>query len=119
MADLTTTVQSVLQTAETLKAAGAAANEANTKAHMIEPVLSALGWNMTNFHEVDREYKVFDGTFLDYALRIDGKPKLFVEAKALGKTLADKQFIAQTINYANNRRRRLVCAHEWAAVPGL
>jgi len=102
MADLTTTVQSVLQTAETLKAAGAAANEANTKAHMIEPVLSALGWNMTNFHEVDREYKVFDGTFLDYALRIDGKPKLFVEAKALGRTLADKQFIAQTINYANN-----------------
>jgi len=101
-ANLATTVQQVLQTAETLKAAGSAANEANTKAHMIEPVLSALGWNLSNFHEVDREYKVFDGTFLDYALRIDGKPKLFLEAKALGKTLADKQFISQTINYANN-----------------
>lgn len=101
MTDLATTVENVLETAETLKAAGAA-NEANTKAHMIEPVLSALGWNLSNFSEVDREYKVFDGTFLDYALRIDGKPKLFVEAKALGKTLADKKFISQTINYANN-----------------
>jgi predicted type IV restriction endonuclease len=39
---------------------------------------------------------------LDYALRIDGKPRLFVEAKALNKSLDDKAFIAQTVNYANN-----------------
>ncbi len=102
MASLATTVQNVLSVAETLKSAGKAANEANTRAHMIEPMLSALGWNLSDFHEVDREYKVFDGTFLDYALRIEGKPKLFVEAKALGKSLADKAFISQTVNYANN-----------------
>jgi len=85
-----------------LKGAGAAANEANTKALVIEPILSALRWNLYDFNEVDREFKVYDGTFLDYALRIDGKPKLFLEAKALGRSLADKQFIAQTVNYANN-----------------
>ncbi len=79
-----------------------AANEANTKHHVIEPLLSGLGWDLDNFDEVDREFRVYDGTFLDYALRVAGKPKLFVEAKALGKTLADKQFIAQTVNYANN-----------------
>jgi len=94
-------IESVLTTAEHLKTAGAA-NEANTKHHVIEPVLAALDWNLNDFSEVDREYKVFDGTFLDYALRANGLPKLFVEAKAIGKTLADKQFIAQTVNYANN-----------------
>jgi len=79
-----------------------AANESNTKHHLIEPLLVALGWNLDDFDEVDREFRVFDGTYLDYALRVDGKPKLFVEAKALGKSLSDKQFIAQTVNYANN-----------------
>jgi len=29
-------------------------------------------------------------------------PRLFVEAKGVGKNLDDKQFIAQTVNYANN-----------------
>jgi len=78
------------------------ANEANTKHHVIEPLLRGLGWNLDDFNEVDREFRVYDGTFLDYALRIDGKPKLFIEAKALGKALSDKAFIAQTVNYANN-----------------
>jgi len=85
-----------------LATAGSAANEANTKQHVIDPVLSALGWNVSDWKEVDREFKVYDGTFLDYALRIDEKPKLFVEAKAIGKSLVDKSFIAQTVNYANN-----------------
>ncbi len=79
-----------------------AANEANTKHHVIEPLLASLGWDLDNFDEVDREFRVYDGTFLDYALRVAGKPKLFIEAKSLGKSLADKQFIAQTVNYANN-----------------
>lgn len=91
----------LLKTAEELTQAKAA-NEANTKAHVIEPLLASLHWNLKDFNEVDREYKVYDGTFLDLALRIDGKPKLFIEAKALGKSLNDKQFIAQTVNYANN-----------------
>ncbi len=99
---LADSIKDVLSVASSLKA-GNAANEANTRALVIEPVLAALGWNLGNFSEVNREYKVYDGTFLDYALQIDGKPKLFVEAKALGKSLADKQFIAQTVNYANNQ----------------
>ena len=61
-----------LATAEQLRELGSA-NEANTKHHAIEPVLSALGWHLDDFSEVDREYKVYDGTFLDYALRTDGR----------------------------------------------
>jgi predicted transport protein len=99
---LANTVGAVLSTAKSLGEAGPAANEANTKQHLVDPVLAALGWNVGDWREVDREFKVFDGTFLDYALRIGGKAKLFVEAKALGKGLSDKGFIAQTVNYANN-----------------
>ena len=42
------------------------------------------------------------GTFLDYALKLDGKPRVYVEAKGLNENLDDKKFIAQTLNYANN-----------------
>jgi predicted transport protein len=99
---LANVVGAVLANAKSLGEAGPAANEANTKQGLIDPLLSALGWNVGDWREVDREYKVFDGTFLDYALRIGGKAKLFVEAKALGRGLSDKGFIAQTVNYANN-----------------
>jgi hypothetical protein len=78
-------ISSVLETAESLLEAGPAANEANTKQHLIDPLLRTLGWNVDDWKEVDREFKVYDGTFLDYALRIDAKPKLFLEAKAIGK----------------------------------
>jgi predicted transport protein len=84
-----------------LKASGTA-NEANTKALAIEPMIVALGWDMTDIDTVDRELKVFDGTFLDYALKVSGAPRLYVEAKSVDENLDDKKFIAQTVNYANN-----------------
>lgn len=50
---------------------------------------------------VDREYGIYDGTVLDYAFLVDGKPRVFVEAKTLGKPLGDPKFVSQTVNYAN------------------
>ncbi len=97
---LAQTVEKALQTAAKLKAAGG--NEANTKALLIEPMLSALGWDTTDVDQVEREYRVYDKTALDYALKIDGELRLFVEAKAVAKQLDDKAFISQTVNYANN-----------------
>jgi predicted transport protein len=94
-------IEKAIANAEQLKAAGSA-NEANTRALVIEPVLAALGWDPSDLSLVDREICVFDGTFLDYALKLDGVPRLFVEAKAIGKSLDDKKFVSQTINYANN-----------------
>jgi hypothetical protein len=91
----------LLQTAASLKASGAG-NEANTKALLIEPMIAALGWDTTDLNAVEREVKVFEGTFLDYALKLDGEPRLYVEAKGLNEKLDDKMFIAQTVNYANN-----------------
>ncbi|GAB3487832.1 DUF5655 domain-containing protein [Flexivirga lutea] len=90
-----------LNKAEKLKDVGAG-NEANTKALLIDPLLTALGWDLGDVEVVAREVKVFDGTFLDYSLTPSSGPRLFVEAKGIGENLGDKKFIAQTINYANN-----------------
>ena len=95
------TITAVLATAEKLKAS-TASNEANTKALLIEPLLGALGWSPADLDVVEREVKVFDGTFLDYALKVAGGSRIYVEAKAIGGNLNDPKFIAQTINYANN-----------------
>src|SRR5947209_3732112 len=65
-------------------------------------MLVSLGWDVTDVDHVVREWRVFDNTALDYALKIDDRPALYVEAKGLSKNLDDKQFIAQTVNYANN-----------------
>jgi predicted transport protein len=94
-------IQKLLVNAAKLKASSAG-NEANTKVLLIEPLLDALGWDPGDLDAVEREYRVYDNTCLDYALKIDGLPRLFVEAKGIGKNLDDKQFIAQTVNYANN-----------------
>lgn len=98
---LTDTIGAVLVTADKLRVS-TAANEANTKALLIEPLLGALGWSPTDLDVVEREVKVFDGTFLDYALKVAGTARIYVEAKAIGGNLDDPKFIAQTVNYANN-----------------
>lgn len=95
------TISAVLAAAQKLKS-GTAGNEANTKALLIEPLLLALGWNLADIDTVEREVKVFEGTFLDYALKVDSIPRLYVEAKGMSENLADRKFMAQTINYANN-----------------
>ena len=98
---VTETITKVLQNAEKLKSNGAG-NEANTKALLIEPMLASLGWDPVDLDHVEREVKVFEGTFLDYALKLPGAQRLYVEAKGVSENLDDKKFIAQTINYANN-----------------
>lgn len=99
---LADTLRQVVEDAGRLRAARRAANEANTKAALIEPILEALGWKLRDFEQVDREYRVFDGTLLDYALKVSGEKRLFVEAKALTEGLDNPQFVSQTVNYANN-----------------
>jgi predicted transport protein len=96
------TIAEVLSKAAELRSAKSGGNEANTKALLIEPMLQALGWDTADLNQVEREYRVYDNTSLDYALKADGQPRLFIEAKGVAKDLGDKSFIAQAINYANN-----------------
>jgi predicted transport protein len=96
------TIAGVLAKAAEMRTAERGGNEANTKALLIEPMLQALGWDTSDLSQVEREFRVFDNTSLDYALKIDGEPRLFVEAKGVAKDLSDRSFIAQAVNYANN-----------------
>lgn len=84
------------------RASGQRMNETNTRVLLIEPMLEALGWDTHDLSAVTREFKLFDGSFLDFALMDNEKPRLFVEAKALNSDLSDPKWVSQTINYANN-----------------
>jgi hypothetical protein len=64
---------------------GSPIGEQNTKAALIEPVLRALGWDVEDIEEVQREYKPKSADNpVDYALLVLRTPRLFLEAKGLG-----------------------------------
>ncbi len=74
-------------------------NEEMTKKDFILPLFRALGWSVEDGEEVTAEEKISKGR-VDYAFRIDGIPKLFLEAKSLREDLNRKEFAEQAINYA-------------------
>lgn len=76
-------------------------SEQDTKASLIDPVLRALGWDLEDLDEVKREYK--QGRWkrpVDYALFLMREPRLFIEAKSLGKNLSDAKWAGQIMAYA-------------------
>ena len=102
MSDLPCCVLDEITTVRERIRTGAAAGdwkEAQTRASLIDPVLSALGWEVTDPRLVQQEYRA-RGKSADYALlRADGKPEVIIEAKALGRRLRIKE-IDQTVTYA-------------------
>jgi len=75
-------------------------SEEETKAILIDPVLTALGWRVDELQDVRREYRAKpQDNPVDYALLAFGKPRLFVEAKALSSTL-DRKSASQLLGYA-------------------
>jgi hypothetical protein len=83
-------------------------SEADTKAHFIEPIISALGWR--GIGVVIREYYVKNSQeFIDFVMQGSNGPLLAIEAKALQAKLSDKH-AAQLIQYC------AVEGIEWAAL---
>lgn len=74
-------------------------DEANVKQGVILPVLNALEWNPFNTNEVRPEYPVPGGN-VDYALRIDGRNKVFLEAKRPSEELRAQKNQEQLLNYS-------------------
>lgn len=75
--------------------------EQNTKASLIEPVIEALGWDIHDLGEVNREYRFGPSANpVDYALLLLGRPRLFVEAKGLGEDLSQLRWATQVLSYA-------------------
>ena len=60
--------------------------EVRTRYALVDPILQALGWNLTDPSQVQVEYETTDQPNpcrVDYALLSPGKPKILVEAKPL------------------------------------
>jgi Restriction Enzyme Adenine Methylase Associated/Type I restriction enzyme R protein N terminus (HSDR_N) len=75
--------------------------EQNTKATLIAPVLRALGWNVEDLDEVHLEYRYkSQDKPVDYALMLQRRPVLFIEAKALDEDLNDRRWASQVVSYA-------------------
>lgn len=75
-------------------------SEANTKKKIIEPLLEVLGWNLLS-SEVQLEYPIRVGSssvHVDYALYLEGKQVIFVEAKPFDSTLS-ADWCSQIISY--------------------
>ena len=74
-------------------------NETRTRMALIDPLLAALGWDVSDPAVVTPEYNV-SGRWADYALlRPIGQPSATLEAKKLGESLASHRM--QMLNYSN------------------
>lgn len=65
-------------------------------------MLSALGWDVRDPDEVELERPTVDGKSVDYAMKVNRKVVLHLEAKQLGDTLEDVKAITQVVGYAAN-----------------
>jgi hypothetical protein len=99
-----------------------------TRAIFIDPLLSALGWDVRDPDEVELEYPTVDGKSVDYAMKVNRKPVFLLEAKQLGDELDDVKSITQVVGYAandgiewcvltNGRRYKIYKATEKASAP--
>ena len=95
--------QEIARLVEKYKALSAASKkkytEADTKTIFIERLFSALGWDVYGGEEVTQEQRASRGR-VDYAFRLRGIPKFFLEAKPLKADLNDPEYAKQVINYA-------------------
>ena len=100
--DLQTTIGTIRSRIQKLRAQNDKPNEQETKQRLITPMLRALGWDCEEADAVRLEYRYRpQDNPVDYALMLDGRPRLFIEAKALGHDLREHKWRAQTVNYAN------------------
>lgn len=74
-------------------------DEASTRQSIILPVLEELGWRPRKRDEVYPEYSVGKGR-VDYALRLHGENKIFIEVKKVSEDLDTERFQEQLLTYS-------------------
>ena len=72
-------------------------NEQQTKDHFIRPLFEALGWDFEQ--DVWPETDV-SGKRVDYAVKINGVTKFYIEAKAISVNLDEERWAEQAISYS-------------------
>lgn len=92
-------IQKLIDKYERIKASGEINryNEQATKDHFIRPLFEVLGWDFEE--EVFPEKKVSKGR-VDYAFKLNGISKFFLEAKKLKENLDLPKWAEQAINYS-------------------
>ncbi|MEA2053792.1 MAG: N-6 DNA methylase [Candidatus Thermoplasmatota archaeon] len=92
-------------------------SEANVRSDFIDDLFAILGWDTKNPDEYDRENYVRGVGHADVALKVDGKPVVFVEAKRFGSipevdrdTTDWIEEERQVMNYAASPERKI----KWA-----
>lgn len=100
MKDLTRCIENLRAQIERHRRSGL--KEYPTRTIFIDPLLEALGWDVRDPDEVELEYPTVDGKSVDYALKINRKPVLLLEAKQLDDSLDDVKAITQVVGYATN-----------------
>lgn len=73
-----------------------------TRTIFIDPLLASLGWDVRDPDEVVLEHPTVDGKSVDYAMKVNRKVVLHLEAKQLGDPLDDVKSITQVVGYAAN-----------------
>ena len=89
-------------------------SETRTRMTLIDPLLTALGWDVADPELVTAEY-VVNGKRADYALLgVDGNPVVFLEAKHYGENLSSH--LSQVLAYASElgiRYPALTNGNDW------
>ena len=81
---------------------GKGLKEYPTRTIFIDPLLQALNWDVRDPDEVELEYPTVDGKSVDYAMKINRKVVLLIEAKQLEDPLDDVKSVTQVVGYAAN-----------------
>ncbi len=75
-------------------------NESDTRTLVLEVLTSALGYE--KFFEITGEFEI-KGRYADFAIKLDNKVKFFVEVKAIGSKLSEKDlFQIQSYSASHN-----------------
>ena len=74
-------------------------NEDQTKLGIVLPILSRLGWNTEDVDEVHPEFSV-ERRRVDYALVLEGRPAVFIEAKRPSEDLDNESYEEQLLVYS-------------------
>jgi len=79
-------------------------NEAQTRKDFIDPLFASLGWDVRGVerNEVDVETHVSGGR-ADYAFKVEGVVRFYLEAKKLEDDLYNPEYAKQVMTYAYNK----------------
>lgn len=78
-------------------------SEEETKKDFILPLFEALGWNTFDKKEVSAEESIKSAGRVDYGFYLNGRPKFYLETKALKADLHKPEYANQAIRYSWNK----------------